>query len=122
MTTREEAMAFGLSLPDTFADAPFHDDNWTLVRRRDSRRVFLWVYERQGILYMNVKGEPEMGVVWRGAYAAILPAYHMNKEHWITVRLDGSLPPELPIALIEQSYLLTGKKRAVPAPTSETQC
>ncbi|MBR5287826.1 MAG: MmcQ/YjbR family DNA-binding protein [Clostridia bacterium] len=111
MTTREEAMAFGLSLPGTFADAPFHDDNWTLVRRCDTRRVFLWVYERLGSLYMNVKVEPEMGIIWRGAYAAIQPAYHMNKEHWITVRLDGSLPPQLPGALIEQSYLLTGKKQ-----------
>ena len=112
MTTRKEAMTFGLSLPDTFADAPFHDDNWTLVRRCDNRRVFLWVYERLGSLYMNVKVEPAMGVIWRSAYAAILPAYHMNKEHWITVRLDGSLPPGLTETLIEQSYLLTGKKQS----------
>lgn len=115
MTTREDVMRLGLSLPDTYADAPFHDDNWTLVRRRDNRRAFLWVYERQEVLYMNVKVEPEMGVLWRGAYAAILPAYHMNKEHWITVRLDGSLPIDLPMTLIEQSYILSGKKRA-PAP------
>lgn len=107
MKTREEAMAFGLSLKDTYADAPFHDDNWTLVRRRDNRRAFLWVYERLGQLYMNLKVEPQMGVVWRGAYAAVTPAYHMNKEHWITVLLDGSLPDGLPQTLIEQSYLLT---------------
>lgn len=111
MTTREEAMAFGLSLPGTFADAPFDDDNWTLVRRRDNRRAFLWVYTREGQLYMNVKVEPEMGVVWRGAYEAIQPAYHMNKEHWIAVLLDGSLPKGLPEALIEQSYGLTGAKK-----------
>ena len=111
MITREEAMAFGLSLPGTFADAPFHDDNWTLVRRRDNRRAFLWVYRREGQLFMNVKVEPEMGVVWRGAYDAVLPAYHMNKEHWITVRLDDSLPGDFPAMLIERSYLLTGPKK-----------
>ncbi len=112
MITREEAMAFGLSLPDTFPDAPFHDDNWTLVRRRDNRRAFLWVYMRGGKLFMNVKVTPEMGVLWRGAYNAILPAYHMNKEHWITVQLDGSLPDGLPQTLIEDSYLLSGPAKA----------
>lgn len=112
MTTRKEAMAFGLSLPGTFPDAPFHDDNWTLVRRRDNRRAFLWVYVREGALYMNVKVTPEMGVIWRGAYEAILPAYHMNKEHWITVQLNGSLPDGLPQTLIEDSYLLTAPAKA----------
>ncbi len=111
MTTREEAMAFGLSMPDTYADAPFHDDNWTLVRRRDNRRAFLWVYVRLGCLHMNVKVEPEMGVLWRSAYDAVTPAFHMNKEHWITVRLDGSLPEGFPQLLIEQSYLLSGPRR-----------
>lgn len=119
MTTREEAMRFGLSLPDTYADAPFHDDNWTLVRRGDNRRAFLWVYERQGALYMNVKVQPEMGVLWRGAYAAIQPAYHMNKTHWITVHLDGSLPPALPMALIEQSYHLSAGKVSARAAKQE---
>ena len=108
MTTREEAMAFGLTLPDAYADAPFHDDNWTLVRRRSSRRAFLWVYERLGRLYMNVKVEPEMGVIWRAAYDAVEPAYHMNKEHWITVRLDGSLPEDFLHLLIETSHSLVG--------------
>jgi len=104
-------MAFGLSLPETYADAPFHDDNWTLVRRRGNKRAFLWVYMREGQLYMNVKAEPEMGILWRSAYGAVLPAYHMNKEHWITVRLDGSLPEGFPEALIETSYYLTRPKK-----------
>lgn len=104
-------MSFGLSLPGTYADAPFHDENWTLVRRRDNRRAFLWVYTRGGTLYMNVKVEPQMGVLWRGAYAAVQPAYHMNKEHWVTVRLDGSLEADFSRMLIEGSYQLTGPKR-----------
>ena len=107
-------MSFGLSLPETFPDAPFHDDNWTLVRRRDNRRAFLWVYKREGQLYMNVKVAPEMGVIWRGAYAAILPAYHMNKEHWITVLLNGSLPEGFAQMLIEESYVLTGPQSRNP--------
>ena len=39
--------------------------------------------------------------------AGILPAYHMNKEHWITVLLDGSCPKEKVFQLIDFSYVLT---------------
>ena len=46
MTTREEALAFGLSYPDTCQDAPFHDQNWQLVRIKSSKKVFLWTYEK----------------------------------------------------------------------------
>ena len=42
MQTREEALAFALSFPDTYQDAPFHDDNWQLVRVKGSRKAFLW--------------------------------------------------------------------------------
>ena len=40
----------------------------------------------------------------------ILPAYHMNKEHWITVLLDGSVEKQKIYDLIEISYDLTRKK------------
>ncbi len=42
----------------------------------------------------------------REHYAAIQPGYHMNKRHWNTVLLNGSLPQELLIKLIEHSYRL----------------
>ena len=42
MKTREEALKYGLSLPDTYQNAPFHDDNWQLVRVKESKKVFLW--------------------------------------------------------------------------------
>ena len=39
MTTREEALKYGLSLPNTYKDAPFQDENWQLVRVRGARRL-----------------------------------------------------------------------------------
>ena len=48
MTTREEALAYGLSFPDTYQEAPFHDENWQLVRVKGCKKVFLWTYERNG--------------------------------------------------------------------------
>lgn len=41
MTTREEALEYGLSLPGTYQDAPFRDDNWQLVRVKGSKKAFL---------------------------------------------------------------------------------
>lgn len=41
MRTREEVLRFGLAFPDTYIDAPFHDDNWQLVRVRGSKKAFL---------------------------------------------------------------------------------
>lgn len=37
MRTREEVLQYGLSFPNTYQDAPFHDDNWQLVRLRKSK-------------------------------------------------------------------------------------
>lgn len=46
MQTREEVLEYGLSFPDTYQEAPFHDDNWQLVRVKGSKKAFLWTYER----------------------------------------------------------------------------
>ena len=59
MTTREEALAYGLSFPDTYQQAPFHDPNWQLVRVKGSKKAFLWTYERDGYINLNVKVDPE---------------------------------------------------------------
>lgn len=58
MKTRQEALAYGLSFPDTYQDAPFHDENWQLVRVRKNKKVFLWTYERDGKICINVKVSP----------------------------------------------------------------
>ena len=58
MKTREEALKYGLSFPDTYQDAPFHDDNWQLVRVKGSKKVFLCTYERNGLININVKADP----------------------------------------------------------------
>ncbi len=48
MNTREQALKYGLSFPDTYQDAPFHDDNWQLVRYKWNKKAFLWTYEKDG--------------------------------------------------------------------------
>ena len=104
MRTREEALEFGLSLPDTYQDAPFHDDNWQLVRVKGSGKAFLWTYERNGFINLNVKVSPEWRDLWRDIYAAVVPGWHQNKENWNMIILVGSVPTDEIKRMIAESY------------------
>ena len=106
MTTREEALKYGLSFPGAYQDAPFRDTNWQLVRVRESKKAFLWTYELNGYINLNVKADPEWRDFWRDTYAAVLPGYHQNKEHWNTIVLDGSIPEDDIKRMITESYEL----------------
>ena len=104
MNTREEALEYGLTFPETYVDAPFHDRNWQLVRVRPSEKAFLWTYERNGYININVKVNPEWRDFWRDAFEAVIPGWHQNKEHWNTIILDGSIPDDTIRDMIAQSY------------------
>ena len=104
MTTKEEVLVFGLSFPNTYQEAPFHDENWQLVRVKGSRKAFLWAYEKDGFININVKVDPQWRDFWRNAFPSVIPAYHQNKEHWNTIILDGSIPEEDIKRMIAESY------------------
>ena len=111
MTTREEALQYGMTFSNVYMDAPFHDDNWVLVRYRKNKKAFLWTYEYEGQMRINVKVEPHWRDFWRDAFDAVLPGYHQNKEHWNTVILDGTVPDDTIKRMIAESYdLIVGKK------------
>lgn len=104
MTTRDEALSYGLSFPGTYQDAPFHDPNWQLVRVKSNGKAFLWTYERDGYINLNVKVRPEDRDFWRSIYASVIPGYHQNKEHWNTIILDDSIPEDDIKRMIAESY------------------
>ncbi len=104
MRTREEALAYGLSFTDTYKDTPFHDTNWQLVRYKGNRKAFLWTYERDGFINLNVKADPDKAHLWRKVYKSVIPGYHQNKEHWNTIILDGTIPEDDIKAMIAESY------------------
>ena len=104
MKTRQEALEYGLSFPDTYQQAPFRDPNWQLVRVKGSRKAFLWTYERDGYINLNVKVNPEWRDFFRNAYDSVIPGWHQNKEHWNTIILDGSVPDEVIRQMIAESY------------------
>ena len=104
MKTRKEAIKYGLSFPDTYQDAPFHDPNWQLVRYKGNTKAFILVYEKDGHINLNVKADPEKAYFWRSLYKSVIPGYHQNKDHWNTIILDGSIPDEDIKLMIGESY------------------
>ena len=103
MKTREEALAYALSFPKTYQEAPFHDNNWQLVRVEGSKKVFLWTYEREGYINLNVKADPQWRDFWRSTYASVIPGWHQNKDHWNTIILDGTVPEQENQRMIAES-------------------
>ena len=92
MQTRQQAITYGLSFPHTYVEAPFKDPNWERVRVKGSKKAFLWIYEKDGYINLNIKVDPEWRDFWREAYDAVIPGYHQNKKYWNTIILDGTIP------------------------------
>lgn len=57
-------------------------------------------------LDISVKCDPDHAVALRKQYESVAEGYHLNKRHWITVTLNGDVPDELALQLVEQSYEL----------------
>ena len=58
MKTRQQAITYGLTFPHTYVESPFKDPNWELVRVKGSKKAFLWVYEKDGYINLNIKVDP----------------------------------------------------------------
>ena len=108
--TLEELRAVCLAKPGTSEDFPFGPD--TLVFKV-AGKMFALCPVQSGVdddpLSVNLKCEPELAELLRGKYEAITPGYHMNKRHWNTVVLDGSVPEREVLELIDLSHTLVVK-------------
>jgi predicted DNA-binding protein (MmcQ/YjbR family) len=99
----DEAIAHCLGLPHVTEETPFGPE--VLVYKVGGRMFALT--EPGGFPpAMNLKCDPDRAALLRDQYRAITPGYHMNKRHWNTLTLDGTLPAALVRELIEHSYAL----------------
>jgi predicted DNA-binding protein (MmcQ/YjbR family) len=73
-------------------------------------RMFALVGEDDEPLTISLKVEPEIGEALRASYDGVAPGYHLNKRHWITVTLDGSVTDDEVRMWIEDSYDLVVAK------------
>lgn len=111
MKDRKEVIAFCNTFFEVYRDEPFHDPNWTVMRHKANQKVFAWIFEKDGYMWVNVKCNPEWRDFWRSVYQSVLPGYHLNKEHWNSIILDGTVKEEDVKQMIEESYYLTKPKK-----------
>lgn len=96
----EAIRAYCLSKKGTEEGFPFGDT--TLVIKVGGK-IFILI-NLDGDPSMNLKCDPDRAIELREENLAIIPGYHMNKKHWNTVILDGSLPKKLILEMIDHSY------------------
>lgn len=107
---REEIIKYCLELPNTYEDYPFPNDAFSVTMKHFSNnKWFALIMNVNDKLYLNMKTEPEYSELLRNTYEYIIPAYHMNKEHWNTIIVDKKVDRDIVKELIEQSYELTKK-------------
>lgn len=90
------------SLPGAAADFPF-DEN-ALVYKVQGKMFALTGFH--DFSYISLKCDPDYATALREAYPAVIGGYHLNKRHWISVQLDGSLSDEFLFRLVLDSYYL----------------
>ncbi|HSN05760.1 MAG TPA: MmcQ/YjbR family DNA-binding protein [Candidatus Angelobacter sp.] len=114
---RDRFLAAPLDLPGSVLTNPFGDDVNVYkvgVRaasgargRHDGGKMFCLISLGDDTGLLTVKVAPERGAALVRESPAITPGYHMNKRHWVSVRLDGTIDDAVLRELVEDSYDLT---------------
>lgn len=121
MTTRRarvglaEVTAHCRSKPGASATTPFGPSPLVF---KVGGRMFALIGHHNERPVISLKADPERSLLLRTSFAAITPGYHLNKEHWNTLVLDGSLPAALVTELIDHSYDLVVRMRPQQVRTS----
>ncbi len=90
-----------LSKPGALETTPFGPD---VLVYKVGGKMFALTQPDEFPASINLKCDPERATILREEHEAIIPGYHMNKRHWNTLILDGSLPTKLVKELIDHSY------------------
>lgn len=99
--TPEELKAACLAMPGSTEEFPFGEGASVF---KVAGKMFALSRLAAEPLQVSLRCEPELAVQLRAAHTAINPGWHLNKRHWNTVTLDGSLPDAMVCELIEDSY------------------
>ena len=97
----QELKAACLALAGAVEDFPFGDEVSVF---KVAGKMFAACHLDGDPLQLSLKCEPELAVQLRATYPAIAPGYHLNKRHWNTVTLDGSLPDQMVTDMLADSY------------------
>jgi predicted DNA-binding protein (MmcQ/YjbR family) len=103
----ESLREYALLKPSVTEGFPFGED---VLVFKVFNKIFLLVSLNVQPLQFNAKCDPEEAIELREEYPeAVLPGYHMNKKHWNTILVDGTLSNKQLLHMIDESYRLVGK-------------
>jgi predicted DNA-binding protein (MmcQ/YjbR family) len=97
----DKARAYLLSKPEAIEDFPF-DPNVYVYKIQ--RKMFATLGYNSATARMNLQCDPEEALALRDIFDSVLPGYHMNRAHWNTVILDGSISDGEMERMIDRSY------------------
>jgi predicted DNA-binding protein (MmcQ/YjbR family) len=100
MTPAEIAL-LALDLNDVSEEQPFGPE---VDVYKVAGKIFAILAPEASPPAVSLKCEPELAVALRQQYVGVTPGYHLNKKHWNTVSLDGSIPAEEIAGMVEHSY------------------
>jgi len=105
----ESLREYCLSRPGAEETLPFGPA--TLVYKVNGKMFLLTGLDEEQLSF-NVKCDPDKAIELREEFSCVLPGYHMNKKHWNTVVVDGSVADKQLKEWIDHSYeLVAGKKK-----------
>lgn len=108
--TLGDLIDYAMMKPATEETLPFGPDVLVL---KTNGKSFLLISLNSDPVQFNAKCDPEKALQLREMYTGIVPGYHMNKKHWNTILLDGSVPDKLVRELIDHSYELVSSKKSL---------
>jgi predicted DNA-binding protein (MmcQ/YjbR family) len=103
MTVLNDLREYCASKPGAVEDFPF-DEVTLVVKVRGKIFALMGTDQDPDTPSINLKCEPALAEVLRDTYPAVVPGYHMNKRHWNTVTVDGSIPEPEIHEMIDHSY------------------
>lgn len=82
-------------------------------------RMFALVGYLKDVEVVSLKCDPDRGLILRSSFSQITPGYHLNKDHWITIPLDGTVPTPLIKEQIDHAYEIVNAARPRKRPTAK---
>ncbi len=122
MITREEILRYVDETPGAMYDKPFSDDFDTTVLRHNDTKKWFGILLKAPCKKVGIEGDGEVDVInlkcdpvlsygLKLQFSGIVPAYHMNKYHWISVILGSDVPKSEVLNLVDLSFGLTMSKK-----------
>lgn len=98
---------YALTKPDAVAE---YKESWNAMRYFVHGKIFAMLLQNRVETLLNLKCEPYLSLAYREQYATILPGWHMNKLHWISLSFRQPTPEDVCKELVDISYDLVRKK------------